>query len=210
MPEVDLLPAWYPQLWRRRRWLRLQWCLTVGLVVLLLAVLVWWRANVEATHVELASIKQQRRTADATLSEVVAQEARLSMLLRQAELIDLIGLPLEVSRVLADLDAAAPKEISLTAVDARTENRTVEARRGLIGSRPAPVTVREMHFSVKGLTEKRELPYAFAEALRQRPLLREVKVHSTQAERVYGRAVEVFEIRFRIDLSAGGAAKGGA
>ncbi len=36
LPEVDLLPAWYPVLVRRRRWLRVQWWLTIVLVVVLL------------------------------------------------------------------------------------------------------------------------------------------------------------------------------
>ena len=207
MAEVDLLPSWYPQLWRRRRLLRLQFSLTLMLVVALLAVLVWWRADVEATQVELASLEVQRRDADATLSEVVAEEARLSSLHRQSETISHMGLPLEVSRVLAELDAAIPREVAMTAIDVRTEARTIENRRVGATGRLPPLTVRQMHFSLKGLAEKRETPFAFAESLRQRSaLFAKVEVVSTQSEPVNGRSVEVFEIRFRIDLSAGGGA----
>lgn len=204
MPEVDLLPEWYPVLLHRRRWLTVQAWVTGVMVVLLLAVLVWWRGHVEATHLELASLEVQRRDSAVTLSEVEVEEQRLSSLLGRATLAAKMGLPVEVSRILSDLDAGTPEDVALIAIDVRTEQRLVEVRATAGSPRPAPLLVREMHFRVSGLAKESASAFALSKALQGQPLLRGVEVLNTQPAEPYGRPAWQFDLRFHVDLSAGG------
>lgn len=204
MPEVDLLPDWYPLVLRRRRWLRLQAWVTGVLVVLLLAVLVWWRGHVEATHLELASLEVQRRDSAVTLSEVEVEEQRLSSLLGRATLAAKMGLPVEVSRILSEIDTATPEDVALVAIDVRTEQKLVEVRATAGSPRPAPVLVREMHFRVTGIAKNSASAFDLSKALQGQPLLRGVELLNTQPAEPYGRPAWQFDLRFHVDLAAGG------
>jgi hypothetical protein len=215
MVEVDLLPPWYPVLLKRRRRLQVQGWLTCLVVIVLMAVLVWRRANEEATHVELASLEEQRRMTDMTLSQLLAEESRVNGLLSRAELVSRMGLPLEVSRVLAQIDAAMPADIALTGLDVTTEERSGPAQGAPV--RSAGVrggAQKSMKFSFTGFASSPESVIALSRSLQQQPLLRDVAPAGTQSTEVYGRLIVAFEISFRVDLSPGGGAlaqaKGGA
>ena len=206
MVEVDLLPQWYPIMLQRRRRLLLQTWLTGLLVLALVAVLVWRRANEEATHVELASLEEQRRMTDETLSELVSEEARLDGLLRQAELVSRMGLPLEVSRVLSEIDAAMPADVALTTLDVVIDERV--PMQGSISRGPAArvPAARSMRFTFVGFAASSESVIALSRRLQEEPLLRDVTPVRTQSDKVFGRPVVAFEMTFRVDLSAGGGA----
>jgi Tfp pilus assembly protein PilN len=215
MAEVDLLPPWYPVLLKRRRRLLVQSWLTGLVVVALMAVLVWRQANEEATHVELASLEEQRRMTDAMLLQLEAEESRLDGLLGRAELVSRMGLPLEVSRVLAQIDAAMPADIALTALDVTMEERTGPAQ-GAIARSPGVRggAQKNMKFTFTGFAASPDSVIALSRSLQQQPLLRDVAPAGTQSTEVYGRLIVAFEISFRVDLSPGGGAlaqaKGGA
>src|SRR5688572_300165 len=207
MAEVDLLPGWYPVLLRRRRRLILQSWLTGLVVVALMAVLVWRRANEEATHVELASLEEQRRMTDLTLSQLLAEESRLDGLLARADLVSRMGLPLEVSRVLAQVDAAMPADIALTTLDVVTEERAGPGQGGVVraaGARVGPQ--KNLKFTFAGLASSPESVITLSRRLQEQPLLRDVAPAGTQSTKVNDRWVVAFEMSFRVDLSPGGGA----
>ncbi len=200
MVEVDLLPRWYPVLLRRRRRLMLQAWATGVLVVILVGVLVWRRANEEASQVELASLVEQRRMTDAQLSELVVEEAGLDGLIRRAQLVSRMGLPLEVSRVLGMVDAAMSEDISLTTLDVRLEEQRLPGRNS------QHATVRRMRFTLVGYTENSKNATDFSSRLQGQPLLREVKVGTVRATAILDRPVVLFEMTFHVDLAPGGGA----
>jgi hypothetical protein len=208
MVEVDLLPQWYPLLLTRRRRLMLQAWLTGLLVLALIAVLVWRRANEEATQVELASLEQQRRVTDVTLSALVVEEARLTELMHRAQLVARMGLPLEVSRILSEIDAAMPADVALTTFDAVVEERAVPVRGAILrGPTPARTTTqRSMRFTFTGFAATPESVVSLSRRLQEQPLLRDVTPARTQTTQVYGRPALLFEMSFRVDLAAGGGA----
>ncbi len=204
MVEVELLPQWYPVMVRRRRRLIVQAWLTGLLLVVLVGVLIWRRANVEATHFELASLGQQRRQTDAMLEALEREEARLSSLLRQAELVSKMGVPLEVSRILADIGAGLPDDVAITSFTTRTEERAPAGPNPSRGKQPDPV--RQMHFAFTGLAEQAESVGTISRHLEDRPLLKNVRISAQQNTLVYGRPAVAFEIGFRVDLSPAGGA----
>ena len=207
MVEVDLLPSWYPLLMMRRRRLHLQAWLTGALVVVLVAVLVWHRASEEATQVELASLEQQRRATDATLSELALEEARLAGLLRHAELVSRMGLPLEVSRVLSEIDAALPEDIALTALDVVTEEQALPGQPlGLSRGTNTYARLKQMQFTLIGYAASPTSIAALSQSLRKLPLLRDVRHSRTRSDTVFNQQVMLFEMSFRVDLSVGGGA----
>jgi hypothetical protein len=205
MVEVDLLPSWYPLLLRRRRRLHLQAWLTGALVVVLVAVLVWHRASEEATQVELASLEAQRRATDATLSELALEEARLAGLLRRAELVSRMGLPVEVSRVISQIDAAVPEDVALTALDVVTDEQSVAAPGlGLSAGATTHARLKQMQFTLVGYADNPTSIETLGRNLRKLPLLRDVRPSRTRSEIVFNQSVMLFEMSFRVDLTAGG------
>ena len=205
MTEVDLLPAWYPALVRRPRWLTAQAWATGALLVVLTTVLLLRREDVAATRFELATLGDLRRETDATLAELAAQQTRLSALIDRAKVAAQIGLPLEVSRVLADVARDAPPDTALTDIDVRTEESP-----GKAGAAPG----RAMKFVLKGIASNIREASQFEERLRANELLRNVRLAGAVEGRAYDRPVTAFEITFQVDLAAGddafAEARGGA
>ena len=197
MTEVDLLPSWYPSMVRRRKWLLCQLWLTGGLVVVLATVLVLRRHNVAATQGTLAALENQRRETERSLAELTNEQGRLSELTLRAGLMAQAGLPMEVSRVLAELATAAPPQVALTEIDADTDEITPKpAKPGSAGP------LRTMKFTLRGIAEDARQAASFEAELAKNPLFRNVKLVQARPGTIYDtRTVWAFEITFTIDLS---------
>src|SRR4051794_13636286 len=120
MRELEFLPAWYPQLRRRRRLVVLQAWLTL---VSATGFGLWFslaRGNVRANELHLASLDRdlsQTHSELRQLDELLDMKGQLQV---QQEVMSKIGMHVEVTRMLAELDRLMPKEMSLLELKLQT------------------------------------------------------------------------------------------
>ncbi len=206
VPDVNLLPTWYPQMVSRRRWLRMQaWATGVVLVVLGTILVLRWD-NEHVREYELQNLASERERTEAILAELTSQEQRLAVLAEQASLVEQVGLPLEVTRVLAEMARTLPTRAALTLLEVKTERReptTLEKARAVTTGRPTAGGV-WMRFRVQGIAPSRNDLPALMEHLQEETLFRDVFVSYGNDVVLHGRQAVEFEVSFTIDLALSG------
>jgi Tfp pilus assembly protein PilN len=113
MRELEFLPDWYPKLRRRRRMVVIQAWLTV---VMALSLALWLFMAHRNTHEKQAQISRLEGQLAQTHSELRQLDELLDIkrqLQVQEQVISKIGVHVEVTRMLAELDRLMPKEMSL-------------------------------------------------------------------------------------------------
>ena len=204
MAEVDLLPAWYARLVTRRRRLRWQGGATAVLVVAMGVTVIVRQERVAASQATLARLDGHRRAADSTLGRLRDAEARLSGLSQRAALQSRLGLPLELARVVADVEAALAPGTAITLVSATTETNApppaevAAARRKGV---PPPGQTKVLRFTLDGVAATPADVQQLYAALRDHPLLiRDETKMRLAAAQVNGKAAQSFHMLFAIDL----------
>ena len=204
MAEIDLLPDWYAKFVRRRARVRWQAAVTVGLLVAMGVILILRREHVAESRGELAHLVDRRRVTDVTLDRLGAEEARLAKLSGRAAVLSRVGLPLEVTRVLADVQRAMAATTTVVSLEATTESATPSAtdvavarKRGL--TPPGPTKL--LRFKLDGLAENSLDATRFYEALRDNALFRRDETTlQFKSDQFNGKAVSSFTIVFVVDL----------
>ena len=113
MRELEFLPPWYPKLRRRRRMVVIQAWLTL---VTGGALALWFTLAQHNVHAREAQLGSLDRDLSQTHSELRQLDELLDMkhqLQVQEEVMSKIGMHVEVTRMLAELDRLMPREMSL-------------------------------------------------------------------------------------------------
>jgi Tfp pilus assembly protein PilN len=113
MHEMEFLPDWYPKLRRRKRMVLIQGWLTV---VMALSLALWLFMAHRNTREKQAQIWRLEGQLAQTHSELRQLDELLDIkkqLQVQEQVISKIGMHVEVTRMLAELDRLMPKEMSL-------------------------------------------------------------------------------------------------
>lgn len=209
MREVNFLPTWYPKVVRQKRLLTAQaWITAVlvggGLVALYSAHRTSLAAGAELQHSKDRAqqmIKQVHQ-----LDEMLDLQKQL--VAKQAIVTDL-GLPVEISRVVAEMGACAPREVTFTQLWANTAEHApvtiAERAAAAVGGRADAVS-RKLDLRLHGVAPTEGEVTTFWSRLMARPSFSAVRlVNST--EKVDGdHKMREFEITFSIDLDPQGGA----
>ena len=201
--DPDLLPAWYPAMVRRRRWLLGQAVVTGAAVVAMGTALVLRSDDERNTRQRLTVLDDRREETDAVLGELAAQERRLAGLAERAATVGQTGLPVEVARVLAEVGEHLPAAATLREVEVRTEARqpTAVERADAASGGGKVAGRRSLRFALRGVTPDAADVATLLERLQGRPMFADPTVR-------YGRAVAgeagsaetEFEVAFSIGL----------
>ena len=189
--EPNLLPDWYPRILRRRQWLRVQMVVSLLLVMALAFSLVSWKGNEEVTQWRLRNLNAHRQETALELAELQERERYLATLMRRAEVIEQIGLPVEVTRVLAELDQAASDSVALTRIHVTTDQQ----RGGAMNEVPPTLMLR---FEVKGIALSADQAISFSQHLQRDQLFHETRLRRASHSEDGG-PVE-FDMSFAIEL----------
>jgi Tfp pilus assembly protein PilN len=203
MRDVNLLPAWYPLLRRKRRIFAAQLALSG---VVLTALLGWWGISSErlgATRGLLGDTRDQlseKQDEVAHLQRIVGLQEQL---ISKHRVMSQIGLPVEQSRVLSAIIDAMPTETWLTSVNARTEERLLTAAElGITSTRvrgEAPKT-RRLLIRIEGLALSDADVMTLFSSLSTNPVFENVKLGGSSEVQHLGRLVRRFDMSFQIRL----------
>lgn len=124
MPEIEFLPDWYPQAQRKKRLAVLQAYMTL---VITLALGLWMMLIHRNTEVAAASLDQITHQVTQTRSELreLDDQVRLKdQLTAQQRVVDSLGVPVDIARLLHTIERATPPETSLTNFNVSSEEST--------------------------------------------------------------------------------------
>jgi hypothetical protein len=206
MMLIELLPAWYPQTVRRRRWLKLQAALT-GLLVLVFAVVLILRTeDVAASRSELEMIKLERARVDDLLAELDQSQEELAELTSEAEMLSHIGLPLEITRLFAEIERLMPEAMTLDSFTVSTIEqapRAPEVARAKRENKPEPEATAVMQFAITGSAQSHDDIERLKKILANLDLPGEPTPKTIGSAGPDGRARLVFDLYFEVSLAAG-------
>jgi len=111
--EPEFLPAWYPQLRRRKRLVALQGWMTLVLICGLGLWFVLVQRNVRASELQLQSLGGQMAQTQLELARLDDMLELQKQLKQQDEVIAKLGLHVDSARLLATLKEVIPAEMSL-------------------------------------------------------------------------------------------------
>lgn len=121
MPDIEFLPAWYPQARRKKRVALVQFYMTVVLGLGLGLWMLLIRRNTVAAAASLNQISQQVVETRGELRQLDDQERLKDQLLAQQRVVDSLGLPVDVARLFHTIEQTLPPEVSLTLFDLRVD-----------------------------------------------------------------------------------------
>jgi hypothetical protein len=206
MREINFLPAWYPKVVRQKKLLTLQaWATAVVVVGGLGGLLVMHRTTRKVqTELDRTQVK-----ATQTIKAVHQLDELLDLqreLVAKKAIVNELGLPVELSRVLAEMGSCTPREVTFTEVEANTlesapatiAERAVAAASG----KSSTGGTRRLELKLRGIAPTEGEVTTFWSRLIQRPFMSQVRlVNST--EKIDGdHKMRVFEITLNIALDA--------
>ncbi len=202
MRELEFLPAWYPQIRRRRRLVVLQ----AGMSCVVIAGLGLWitlaQRNLRETATVLTQVDGELAQSRAELKEVEVLETYNRKLGQQSQVLSKVGNHVESARLLATLDEIMPKTMALLDLSFLTEEQVPVS---LAGARAAqqkdrPVE-RRLNITVAGVAPTDVEVADFLTRLTGKPFFEDVRMTRSKPRLDDGRLMREFEIFFSMDLN---------
>ncbi len=204
MRELEFLPAWYPQTRARRRMVVLQTQLTL---VLAGGLALWGMLVHRNTMAAAALLIDANGQVHQTQNQLHVLEDQLSVkkqLLLQRQIVGKLGLPVEMSRMLATLDDRMPRQMSLTDVSLMTE----EQARAVINTPAAALAAgrgdtvdRRLRVRLQGVAPTDTDVANFLAGLTNVPFFDSVAMNYSRDKLDDGHLMREFEITFSVDLN---------
>jgi hypothetical protein len=198
--EIDFLPAWYPQLRRQRSLFRAQVWLSFAILCAIVITLVSMRTSVVRAQSELRTVEDHLTR---TFNEVKELDETISLqkqLMAKQQLAAQLGLPVELTRVMAEVASCMPAEMSLEEVGFTTEEYRPSIAEAARNGTAASLISRKMRVRLKGVAPSETHVGGFFGKLSDRRFLDEVRRDSTYDRDVGVHRVRAFEISFTIPL----------
>jgi Tfp pilus assembly protein PilN len=114
MREVEFLPAWYPQLRRRKRALVIQVCATGTIILTLGTIALSKQLDVRRQQLMLTETRVELSRCGPALARLDALVERQQQLRQQEQVITRLGTQLDPTRLLNVVEDAMPAQVTLT------------------------------------------------------------------------------------------------
>jgi Tfp pilus assembly protein PilN len=207
MRELEFLPTWYPQLQKRKRRVITQ----VWMLLILVAGLSMWtgvvRKNVFAKQTAKDNLAGELTQIYADQKLLAAQKDLRKQLQEKREVLNSLGFPVQITRLLHTIDNAMPKPISLVSIDCDTDE-TVRPITSIAGVGAATPGVekksevdRRMKVKIIGLAPNDAELANFLAGLTAIPFFDQVTVSYLREKVDSGHVMREFEITFSLNLN---------
>jgi len=204
MHELEFLPEWYPQSRRRKRIVLLQGYMTL----LLAAGLGVWQLlaqrNTQTAAAALVGIDSQISQTHQEMHQLEEQVALKGQLLVQQQIVQKLGLPVEMSRLLYALDQQLPKEMSLTNIsfDTQEQLKVVGTLTAAHFATQGDNIDRRLHVRLDGIAPSDDDVANFLTGLSRVPFFDDVAMSYSRDHAGNGRVMREFEVTFSVNLNA--------
>lgn len=203
MRELEFLPTWYPQARRRQRWLRLEGCITLLLVMGLGLWLGLANRNISGAQAALASVDAQLAQSQLELEQLQVQLKLKHQLEFQRQIVSRLGLQVEVSRMVNSLEQVMPKEMSLCELSFDTEESIKRADGSTAAATPGKDQPKNRMLRVRMLAvAPSDVDLAnFLAGLTNVPFFQDVAMTTSHDKSEGGHIMREFEVTFSMSLS---------
>jgi cytoskeletal protein RodZ len=204
MRDIEFLPAWYPAIRRRCRWVAFQGWITLFVVLLISGYALAKRLQVrginQTTSQTQAQINLSRRQL-ATLSQKIKLEDELR---QQDRIAARLGVGVETTRLLKALEQAMTPEMALTRVSLSTQEqpRTNEPVSRHPGNSDPVELDRRLKVVVDGVAPSEIQAVSLMGNLLKVSCFENVAIQLNQAKLQDGQMTQAFQVTFDMDLNA--------
>lgn len=202
MREVEFLPAWYPQVRRRRRTVVLQAWMTLVVVAAMGSWMTFAGRNIRSSEARLDRVDRElsaSRSELVTLEELMAVNKKLS---EQAQVLSKVGTHAEAARLLATLDEVMPRSAALLELSLLTEEKQPVTLAGARAAQERDNGVeRRLNVKVTGVAPTDVEVADFLTRLTRKPFLEDVRMTGSKPRLDNGRIMREFEVYFSMNLN---------
>jgi hypothetical protein len=208
MREIDFLPAWYPAIQRRYRWVIAQAWGTLIILLLLTAYAAVQRWNVRLASQTTAQAEAQITVSRQQLAQLTEKLNYEDELRRQEQIVSRVGIGVETTRLLKALEDAMTPDMALTnltleTVDQARPTQTVLRLNTSPVSDPSPQVDRVLKVKVDGVAPTDLEVALLMQHLQQAGCFENVAPpYMREGRSRNGHAMREFEITFDINLNA--------
>ena len=202
MRELEFLPEWYPQTRRRKRLVMLQGWLTVLLILGMGAFLMMADRNIAMAERSLIALKAQLTQTNSQLEEMDKLDAIRRQLRKQAQITSRLGLYVETSTVIHELERLMPKQMSLSGLQIENEEKS-ESSAIALARGGDPQVDRRLKIKVQAVCPTAVDMASFLTQLSAVPLFEQVNLNRAGETTDQGHTMHEFELTLVVNLNAG-------
>jgi hypothetical protein len=203
MREVNFLPAWYPNVVRQKRLLTAQaWATAIVVGGGLAALFAAHRAGAAANN-ELLQSKVQAQQMIKQVHQLDEMLDLQKQLVAKQGIVNELGLPVELSRVVAEMGACAPREVTFTEIVANTVERapaTISERAAALAGQRTATPSRQLQLRLRGIAPTESEVTTFYSHLIQRPCFSQVRLVNSNEKVDVDHKMREFEVTLTINL----------
>jgi Tfp pilus assembly protein PilN len=200
--ELEFLPAWYPQVRRRRRFVLLQAWMTLVLLIGLGGWMMLTHRNIRESTQTLAKLDAdltRSRSDLKALEDLMDYDKKLKS---QAQVLTKVGTHVEAARLLATLDEVMPKSASLLELSFLTEEKQPVTLAGAKAAQERDRSVdRRLNVRVTGVAPTDVEVADFLTRLTGKPFFEDVRMTGSKPRLDNGRMMREFEVYFSMNLN---------
>ena len=203
MREVEFLPAWYPQVRRRRRFVMLQAWMTLVILGGLGAWLTFAGRNVREYEARLTRVDRELTASRSELKVIEELMTLRKDLVQKSQVLAKVGSHAEAARLLATLDEAMPKSTALLELSLITDetHTTVTSSGARANVQKEPVMDRRLNVKLTGVAPTDVEVASFLDKLTGKPFLDDVRMTGSKPRLDNGRIMREFEVYFSMNLN---------
>ena len=202
MRELEFLPAWYPQMRRRRRMVVLQSYLMVAVI----AGLGFWISLVHRNIRVASALENYLNTESSATNQKLSHKDKLKQelakLQEQVKVFDKLGVHVDSARLVRAIDQAMPPEMSLNSLTMDVDSSLPMPSDGLrsFQSGGDAQVVHRLNVHVWGVAPNDVAVGNFMSQLSKYSFIDQVAMPSSKERHDSGRLMREFEVTFKIDL----------
>ena len=202
MREVEFLPAWYPQVRRRRRFVVLQAWMTLAVLIGLGAWMTLAGRNIREYQGRLNRIDGELTASRSELKIIEELMAGRREFVAQSQVLAKVGSHAEAARLLATLDEALPKSTALLELSLITEETHPVMTNGARAAQEKERGMdRRLNVKLTGVAPTDVEVAGFLDKLTGKPFLEDVRMTGSKPRLEDGRVMREFEVYFSMNLN---------